>query len=220
MSNFSKSEKEIYDLRAEKIQFFLENYKDAFPTEFTATSNIKDIVTKHADLEEAEYSGVDVQVRGRILNGRSFGKLSFFDLLDDSGKIQLLVDSKTLSEPEITLFSKYDTGDIIGVRGEIMKTKKGQLSIKVSSSAILSKSLRTLPEKWHGLKDKETRFRQRYLDFIVNPDAKQTIQIRSKVINSIRQFMHSEDFIEVETPILQPKAGGAIAKPFLSLIHI
>ena len=137
-------------------------------------------------------------------------------MLDDSGKIQLLVDSKTLSESEITLFSKYDTGDIIGVMGEIMKTKKGQLSIKVSSSTILSKSLRTLPEKWHGLKDKETRFRQRYLDFIVNPDAKQTIQIRSKVINSIRQFMHNEDFIEVETPILQPKAGGAIAKPFIT----
>lgn len=216
MSNFSKSEKEIYDLRAEKIQFFLENYKDAFPTEFTATSNIKDITSKHIDLEEAEYSGVEVQVRGRILNGRSFGKLSFYDLLDDSGKIQLLVDSKTLSEQEITLFSNYDSGDIVGVRGEIMKTKKGQLSIKVSSSIILSKSLRTLPEKWHGLKDKETRFRQRYLDFIVNPEAKQTIQVRSKVINSIRQFMHNEDFIEVETPILQPKAGGAIAKPFIT----
>jgi len=97
-----------------------------------------------------------------------------------------------------------------------MKTKKGQLSIKVSTSSILSKSLRTLPEKWHGLKDKETRFRQRYLDFIVNPDAKQTIEIRSKIINSIRQFMHGKDFIEVETPILQPKAGGAIAKPFIT----
>ena len=216
MSNFSKSEKEIYDLRTEKIQFFLENYKDAFPTEFTATSNIKDIANKHIDLGEAEHSGVEVQVRGRILNGRSFGKLSFYDLLDDSGKIQLLVDSKTLSEQEITLFSNYDSGDIIGVRGEIMKTKKGQLSIKVSSSTILSKSLRTLPEKWHGLKDKETRFRQRYLDFIVNPEAKQTIQVRSTVINSIRQFMHREDFIEVETPILQPKAGGAIAKPFIT----
>ena len=216
MSNFSKSEKEIYDLRTEKIQFFLENYNDAFPTEFIATSNIADVIEKHSDLEEAEHSGIEVQIRGRILNGRSFGKLSFFDMIDNSGKIQLLVDAKTLSEHENILFTKYDSGDMIGVKGEIMKTKKGQLSIKVSSSTILSKSLRTLPEKWHGLKDKETRFRQRYLDFIVNPDAKKTLEIRSKVINIIRQFMHGEDFIEVETPTLQPKAGGAIAKPFIT----
>ena len=216
MSNFSKSEKEIYDLRTEKIQFFLENYNDAFPSEFIATSNIVDVIDKHSDLEEAEHSGIEVQIRGRILNGRSFGKLSFFDMIDNSGKIQLLVDAKTLSEHENILFTKYDSGDMIGVKGEIMKTKKGQLSIKVSSSTILSKSLRTLPEKWHGLKDKETRFRQRYLDFIVNPDAKKTLEIRSRVINIIRQFMHGEDFIEVETPTLQPKAGGAIAKPFIT----
>ena len=216
MSNFSKSEKEIYDLRTEKIQFFLENYNDAFPTEFIATSNNADVIDKHSDLQEAEHSGIEVQIRGRILNGRSFGKLSFFDLIDNSGKIQLLVDAKTLSEHENILFTKYDSGDMIGVKGEIMKTKKGQLSIKVSSSTILSKSLRTLPEKWHGLKDKETRFRQRYLDFIVNPDAKKTLEIRSRVINIIRQFMHGEDFIEVETPTLQPKAGGAIAKPFIT----
>ena len=216
MSNFSKSEKEIYDLRTEKIQFFLENYNDAFPTEFIATSNIADVIDKHSDLQEAEHSGIEVQIRGRILNGRSFGKLSFFDMIDNSGKIQLLVDAKTLSEHENILFTKYDSGDMIGVKGEIMKTKKGQLSIKVSSSTILSKSLRTLPEKWHGLKDKETRFRQRYLDFIVNPDAKKTLEIRSRVINIIRQFMHGEDFIEVETPTLQPKAGGAIAKPFIT----
>jgi lysyl-tRNA synthetase class 2 len=216
VSNFSKSEKEIYDLRTEKIQFFLENYNDAFPSEFIATSNIVDVIDKHSDLEEAEHSGIEVQIRGRILNGRSFGKLSFFDMIDNSGKIQLLVDAKTLSEHENILFTKYDSGDMIGVKGEIMKTKKGQLSIKVSSSTILSKSLRTLPEKWHGLKDKETRFRQRYLDFIVNPDAKKTLEIRSRVINIIRQFMHGEDFIEVETPTLQPKAGGAIAKPFIT----
>ena len=216
MSNFSKSEKEIYDLRTEKIQFFLENYNDAFPSEFIATSNIVDVIDKHSDLEEAEHSGIEVQIRGRILNGRSFGKLSFFDMIDNSGKIQLLVDAKTLPEHENILFTKYDSGDMIGVKGEIMKTKKGQLSIKVSSSTILSKSLRTLPEKWHGLKDKETRFRQRYLDFIVNPDAKKTLEIRSRVINIIRQFMHGEDFIEVETPTLQPKAGGAIAKPFIT----
>ena len=216
MSNFSKSEQEIYDLRLEKIQYFLEHDKDSFPTEFPAASKIQEVINKHSDLSEAEHSGVEVQIHGRILNGRSFGKLSFYDLVDNSGRIQLLVDSKTLSDEENLFFSKYDSGDIVGIKGEVMKTKKGELSIKVSTSTILSKSLRTLPEKWHGLKDKETRFRQRYLDFIVNPDAKQTIEARSKVINSIRKFMHSKDFIEVETPILQPKAGGAIAKPFIT----
>lgn len=216
MSNFSKSEKEIYDLRLEKIQYFLEHSKDPFPTQFTGGSKIADIINRHNDLLDAEHSGVEVQIHGRILNGRSFGKLSFYDLIDHSGKIQLLVDSKTLPDEESLHFSKYDSGDIVGVKGEVMKTKKGELSVKVISSTILSKSLRTLPEKWHGLKDKETRFRQRYLDFIVNPDAKQTIETRSKVINSIRNFMHAKEFIEVETPILQPKAGGAIAKPFIT----
>ena len=119
-----------------------------------------------------------------------------------------------MSKKELSFFENYDSGDIIGALGEIMKTKKGELSIKVKSSTILSKSLKTLPEKWHGLKDKETRFRQRYLDFIVNPDSKKTIETRSKIINLIRNFMESKGFIEVETPILQPKAGGAIAKPF------
>ena len=216
MSNFSKSEQEIYDLRLEKLHYFLEHDKDAFPTEFPAASKIQEVINKHSDLAEAEHSGVEGQIHGRILNGRSFGKLSFYDLVDNSGRIQLLVDSKILSDEENLFFSKYDSGDIVGVKGEVMKTKKGELSIKVSTSTILSKSLRTLPEKWHGLKDKETRFRQRYLDFIVNPDAKQTIEARSKVINSIRKFMHSKDFVEVETPILQPKAGGAIAKPFIT----
>ena len=127
---------------------------------------------------------------------------------------RLLIDKSNMSKKELSFFENYDSGDIIGALGEIMKTKKGELSIKVKSSTILSKSLKTLPEKWHGLKDKETRFRQRYLDFIVNPDSKKTIETRSKIINLIRNFMESKGFIEVETPILQPKAGGAIAKPF------
>src|SRR5210317_366181 len=216
MSNFSKSEQEIYDLRLEKIQYFLEHDKDAFPTEFPAASKIQEVINKHSDLSEAEHSGVEVQIHGRILNGRSFGKLSFYDLVDNSGRIQLLVDSKTLSDEENLFFSKYDSGDIVGVKVEVMKTKKGELSVKVISSTILSKSLRTLPEKWHGLKDKETRFRQRYIDLIVNDDAKKTIDTRFKVLKLLREFMVSNGFIEVETPSLQPKAGGAIAKPFVT----
>ena len=214
MSNFSKSEKEIFELRKQKISFFNELSSNSFPTSFEGTVDIENIITKHKDINDGEHTGIDVLIKGRILQARSFGKLSFFDLLDNTGKIQLLVDKSNMSKKELSLFENYDSGDIIGALGEIMKTKKGELSIKVKSSTILSKSLKTLPEKWHGLKDKETRFRQRYLDFIVNPDSKKTIETRSKIINLIRRFMESKGFIEVETPILQPKAGGAIAKPF------
>ena len=214
MSNFSKSEKEIFELRKQKISFFNELSSNSFPTSFEGTVDIENIITKHKDIDDGEHTGIDVLIKGRILQARSFGKLSFFDLLDNTGKIQLLVDKSNMSKKELSLFENYDSGDIIGAIGEIMKTKKGELSIKIKSSTILSKSLKTLPEKWHGLKDKETRFRQRYLDFIVNPDSKKTIETRSKIINLIRRFMESNGFIEVETPILQPKAGGAIAKPF------
>jgi len=214
VSNFSKSEKEIFELRKQKISFFNELSSNSFPTSFEGTVDIENIITKHKDINDGEHTGIDVLIKGRILQARSFGKLSFFDLLDNTGKIQLLVDKSNMSKKELSLFENYDSGDIIGALGEIMKTKKGELSIKIKSSTILSKSLKTLPEKWHGLKDKETRFRQRYLDFIVNPDSKKTIETRSKIINLIRRFMESKGFIEVETPILQPKAGGAIAKPF------
>jgi len=214
VSNFSKSEKEIFELRKQKISFFNELSSNSFPTSFEGTVDIENIITKHKDINDGEHTGIDVSIKGRILQARSFGKLSFFDLLDNTGKIQLLVDKSNMSKKELSLFENYDSGDIIGALGEIMKTKKGELSIKIKSSTILSKSLKTLPEKWHGLKDKETRFRQRYLDFIVNPDSKKTIETRSKIINLIRRFMESKGFIEVETPILQPKAGGAIAKPF------
>ena len=214
MSNFSKSEKEIFELRKQKISFFNELSSNSFPTSFEGTVDIENIITKHKDINDGEHTGIDVSIKGRILQARSFGKLSFFDLLDNTGKIQLLIDKSNMSKKELSFFENYDSGDIIGALGEIMKTKKGELSIKVKSSTILSKSLKTLPEEWHGLKDKETRFRQRYLDFIVNPDSKKTIETRSKIINLIRNFMESKGFIEVETPILQPKAGGAIAKPF------
>ena len=110
---------------------------------------------KHNDIDPGEHTGIEVLIKGRVLQSRSFGKLLFFDLLDNTGKTQLLVDKSNLSKKELSLFENYDTGDIIGAFGEIMKTKKGELSIKVKSSTILSKSLKTLPEKWHGLKDKK-----------------------------------------------------------------
>jgi len=214
MDNFSKSEKEIYDLRKQKISFLNELTSNSFPTKFNESVKVADVIKEHSEIKDGQHTGVNVSIRGRILNARSFGKLLFYDLLDQSGKIQLLINSGEIDELYLKLFENFDIGDIIAVNGEIIKTKKGELSIKVNETTILSKSLRTLPEKWHGLKDKETRFRQRYLDLIVNPESKRILQTRSNVVRLLREYLHATEFIEVETPILQSKAGGAIAKPF------
>ncbi len=214
MSNFSKSEKEIYELRKQKIALLNDISNDSFPTKFNESTKISNIINEHRDIEEGTHTGISVTVRGRLLNARSFGKLLFYDILDQSGKIQLLVNSGEIEDVYLRLFENFDIGDIIAVNGEVIKTKKGELSIKVNQSTILSKSLRSFPEKWHGLKDKETRFRQRYLDLIVNPESKKILETRSKVIKLIREYLHENNFVEVETPILQTKAGGAIAKPF------
>ena len=214
MSNFSKSEKEIYELRKQKIALLNDISSDSFPTKFNESTKISNIINEHRDIQEGTHTGISVTVRGRLLNARSFGKLLFYDILDQSGKIQLLVNSGEIEDVYLRLFENFDIGDIIAVNGEVIKTKKGELSIKVNQSTILSKSLRSFPEKWHGLKDKETRFRQRYLDLIVNPESKKILETRSQVIKLIREYLHENSFVEVETPILQTKAGGAIAKPF------
>ncbi len=213
MTELSKSEKEIYDLRKEKVEKLKEIEIDSFPTNFVNNTFIEDIKTKHESLEDGDQTDINVLVRGRVLSIRSFGKLTFIDIKDMTGKIQLLIAKEDLEENLQQYIELLDVGDMIGSKGNVMKTKKGELSLKVSELILLSKSFRTLPEKWHGLKDKETRFRQRYLDFIVNNDAKKTIDTRFKVLQLIREFMVSDGFIEVETPTLQPKAGGAIAKP-------
>ena len=216
MDNFSKSEKEIYKLRKQKIAFLNDISEDSFPTKSNESVKISKIIEDHKNIKDGIQTGIFVSIRGRLLNARSFGKLLFYDILDQSGKIQLLVNSGEIQDVYLKLFENFDIGDIIAVNGEVIKTKKGELSIKVSETTILSKSLRTFPEKWHGLKDKETRFRQRYLDLIVNPESKKILEIRSKVIRLIREYLYSNNFMEVETPILQSKAGGALAKPFMT----
>ncbi len=172
MTELSKSEKEIYDLRKEKVEKLKEIEIDSFPTNFVNNTFIEDIKTKHESLEDGDQTDISVLVRGRILSIRSFGKLTFIDIKDMTGKIQLLIAKEDLEENLQQYIELLDVGDMIGTKGNVMKTKKGELSLKVSELILLSKSFRTLPEKWHGLKDKETRFRQRYLDFIVNNDAK------------------------------------------------
>ena len=216
MSELSKSENEIYSLRKEKEEIIKAGNLESFSTSFKNSTNINLIHQSHGNIEDGAKTEIGVSVRGRIFGIRSFGKLTFIDLSDDTGKIQLVSTKGLLSQDLHTYISNIDVGDIAGASGNVMKTKKGELSIELKNFVLLTKSYRNFPDKWHGLKDKETRFRQRYLDFVVNEDAKNTIKTRFRVLQLIRAFMTSENFLEVETPTLQPKAGGAIARPFMT----
>ncbi|MBQ15327.1 MAG: lysine--tRNA ligase [Gammaproteobacteria bacterium] len=159
-----------------------------------------------------------VTVAGRITARRKMGKLSFMDLRDGTGKIQLLLGD-LLNTTQTELLKEIDIGDIVGANGQLFRTKTNEPTVAVSNFTLLAKSLQPLPEKWHGLSDVETRYRQRYLDLISNPDAQQTFKVRSQVIAAVRQFLNQCGFLEVETPVLQPSAGGALARPFVTHHH-
>ncbi len=157
----------------------------------------------------------EVSVAGRVTAIRRMGKSAFVDIRDGSGKIQLLFQDIPRFDEELReLFKDVDIGDIIGVRGNVLRTQSGEPTVRVGDFTLLAKSLQPLPEKWHGLSDVDTRYRQRYLDLISNPEAKKVFQVRSQIITAIRQFLNQRGFLEVETPVLQPSAGGALASPF------
>jgi lysyl-tRNA synthetase class 2 len=160
--------------------------------------------------------GKTVSIAGRIMSKRDMGKASFCDLQDRYGKIQLYVRIDALGEETYTEFKKLDIGDLIGVCGEVFRTRRGEISIKVNEYTLLCKSLLPLPEKWHGLKDTDIRYRQRYVDLIVNPEAKETFEKRSKIVSCIRRFLDEKGYMEVETPVLNTIAGGATARPFIT----
>ena len=162
------------------------------------------------------YENKNVSLAGRLMSKRGMGKSSFCDLQDRDGRIQLYVRINDIGQEEYENFKKLDIGDIIGVTGKVFKTRMGEISIHVDSYTLLSKSLRPLPEKFHGLKDPDARYRQRYLDLIVNPDVKATFIQRSKIIAAIRRFLDNRDFLEVDTPILNTIPGGATARPFIT----
>jgi lysyl-tRNA synthetase class 2 len=164
-------------------------------------------------------SDVNTSVAGRIMNLRSHGRAIFADLKDQSGKIQLYFKEDILGSEKFALFEKLDIGDILGVYGETFRTRSGEPTLKVLDFQILSKSLRPLPEKWHGLKDIETRYRQRYLDLIANQECCSAFVMRTRIISAIRDFLNSRGYLEVETPILQPLAGGAAGRPFETYHH-
>ena len=158
--------------------------------------------------------GKSVSLAGRLMAAREHGKTVFYDLRDSTGKIQLYAGRDALGEEKFSFLKKLDIGDLVGVKGELFKTRTDEITLKLIDIVILAKSLRPLPEKWHGLKDVETRYRQRYVDLIVNEDVKKIFKIRSKVISKIRQSLDGKGFLEVETPMMQPIAGGAAGKPF------
>ena len=162
------------------------------------------------------YEGRTVRVAGRLMSKRGQGKVMFCDLQDNTGRIQLFVKIDEMGEEEYARFKKNDIGDILGCEGEVFKTKTGEISVRTKSVVLLSKSLLPLPEKYHGLTDKEMRFRQRYVDLMVNPEVKQNFIIRSKFIKFMRQYLDNMNYIEVETPVLNTIAGGASARPFVT----
>lgn len=207
----------IVKQRLDKIEEIKASGVDPYPHRYHRSHTAQEVCKL---LEKAEESGCSeteaVSLGGRIMAKRSMGKIAFMDLRDTSGKIQLFIAKREIEEQSLKVFSNIDIGDIAGVKGKAFRTKTGEATIKVEELTLLSKALQPLPEKWHGLQDVDTRFRQRYLDLISNPETKKTFLIRSQVINGIRSFLNKRGFLEAETPILQPDAGGALARPFIT----
>ncbi|MEW9124436.1 MAG: lysine--tRNA ligase [Thermotaleaceae bacterium] len=203
---------EVLRVRREKLKKLQEMGRDPFKVEkYVATAFSQDI---KGDFEGME--GKEVAIAGRIMAKRTMGKAAFLDIQDKQGRIQSYVRQDAIGEEEYQVLVTYDIGDIVGVKGTVFKTKQGEVSIKASEVLLLSKSLQVLPEKWHGLKDQELRYRQRYVDLIVNPEVKETFLKRNRIIKAIREFLDNEGYLEVETPILTTIAGGAAARPFIT----
>ncbi len=190
----------------------------AFPNDFRRNVVAGELHAKYGEMdkEQLEAEGVRVAVAGRMMGQRIMGKASFAQLKDMSGTIQIYAQGAVVGEEVYEQFKTWDIGDIVGAEGLLFKTNKGELSVKADTIRLLTKSLRPLPEKWHGLTDQETKYRQRYLDLIVNDVTRDTFKIRSKVIHYIRDFMVSRDYLEVETPMMQAIPGGATARPFVT----
>ena len=200
--------KEIEELKREGI--------DPFGHSFNRTYKIKDLIEENKDLQVGECGKEKASVAGRLMALRTHGKAIFANIEDVSGRIQIYIKSNKVGEDAFKLFSKIGVGDILGVSGLIFRTRTGEVTVFVEEFSLLCKSVRSLPEKWHGLKDVEVRYRKRYLDLIVNPSVREIFIKRSKVVQSIRNFLDNRGFLEVQTPIMQPIPGGATARPFIT----
>ncbi len=210
---------ELDESKLKKLAELREAGVEPYPYSSSQTHHARKINEKYANLKKEQKTSVKVRVAGRIMLRRVMGKASFFHLQDETGRIQIYLTEDTLGESYRILSRKTDTGDFLGVEGTIFKTKLGEVTIHVQKAEILCKSLHTMPEKFHGIKDIELKYRQRYLDLIVNPDSKETFLKRSKMLQIIRSYFQEKGFVEVETPILQTIYGGANAKPFITHIN-
>ena len=199
-------------VRREKLAQLQAEGHDPFQlTKFVCTSNAEEIKAHFDEME-----GKPVSIAGRMMSKRGMGKVSFCDLQDKEGRIQLYARKDEMDEEDYNRFKKYDIGDIVGIDGEVFRTQRGEMSVRAKKITLLSKSLLPLPEKFHGLTDKETRYRQRYVDLIVNPEVKRNFIIRSQFIKHLRDYLDNMGYIEVETPVLNTIAGGAAARPFIT----
>jgi len=202
--------------RKQKLEELRKLGVDPYPYRFSTTHAISQIREKYGRLKAEEKTAETVSLAGRIMSLRKMGKASFAHIKDETGKLQVYIREDVLGERNYQMFRRFDIGDFIGVTGKVFSTKTGELSIHAEDLILLAKSLRPLPEKWHGLKDIETRYRQRYLDLVVNEQVKSVFLTRSLIIKAIRKFLDKSGFLEVETPMMQSIVGGAAAKPFVT----
>jgi lysyl-tRNA synthetase class 2 len=192
---------------------------DPYPPRFDRTHTAAEIRAAHAALPPGAETGERVRVAGRLMLLRRQGRISFGELRDASGRIQLLAEEARLGADAYRRFVDLDLGDWVGAAGEVVATRRGELSVRVEEVALLAKALRPLPEKWHGLRDVERRYRERYLDLLMNPRARHVLDVRCRAVAAIRAFLADRGFVEVETPMLQPTPGGALARPFVTRIE-
>lgn len=207
---------DLLKVRMEKIAALKAAGIDLYPNDIKPQNTVADIITGFGNMDSDTLAQLTQKfsLAGRLMAVRNFGKAAFVKIQDRSGQLQSYVAKNILSEDNYSVFKKLDIGDIIYISGKLFRTKTNELTLEAEELRLLSKAIRPLPEKWHGLTDIETRYRQRHLDLISNPAVKETFYRRSKIIRLIRQFMDKHDFLEVETPMMQPRAGGAIARPF------
>lgn len=202
---------EQMQVRIDKMRALQETGTNPFGTRFERTAYSSDILNGFTELE-----GKDVIIAGRILSKRDMGKAAFAHIQDFYGKIQIYIRLNDVGPETFDMFTRLDIGDIVGIKGYVFRTQKGEITVGVKELTLLTKSLRPLPEKWHGLKDVELRYRQRYLDLVVNPDVKNTFIQRSRIIQAMRRYLDEKGFLEVETPTMHAIAGGASARPFIT----
>src|SRR3954454_14638089 len=209
-------ESELIRIRREKLDRIAALGLDAFPAKAEVDTTIEEVVAKYGEktTQEVEAANATVSIAGRIMGIRAFGKAAFLVLSEKTARIQVYCRMDTLPERDWSLYQNLDTGDWVEVRGTVFRTKTNELSVKASHLGFLVKALRPLPSKWHGLTDVEQRYRQRYVDLIVNDGVKATFETRAKIVRYIRNYFDSHGFIEVETPMMQPIASGAAARPF------